>query len=275
MPRVTTTSLVTPLATAGAYEANRALAEFVAVAEDDLLVDRPESRNDLPRQTFRKTADELFNAGVAVADFNQHQTRRMAQRDYSWFATLASLNRNPNDGRFCTTIGTGGAYTSGNYLLSAVVCVQRDRNYGAAEECLGLIESNYTGSGGFTTNGVRGGEVVIDATGAPDGRILDISAGDWVLLSIDHPPIDSNPASPPNPDYDPPPVHRWYQVTEAAPTAPGDTSKAVTLLGSDWEYWNYRNVVTDEPIHTQVTWLPSVVSVSEKTVTLGENGAWK
>lgn len=265
MPRVTTTQLASPFGTNELL--NQALAEAAVVAEDDLLSERPKSRTELPMQTFPSVASTT----------SVDQTRRMAQRDFTWFATLQSLNGRTDVPGGVSRISPFVQRTvndSGNYLLSTVVCVQRDRDYGAMEEVMGSIASGGPSTspvGRFYSTGVTGGEVEIDATA--DSRILDITPGSWVMLSVDHPPYDHDSSST-TPFVDPYPHHRWYQVVEAAPSVPTDTLKTVTLFGADWEFWNLKHLGTGAPLATQVTWIPSVVSVSEKTITLGSNSVW-
>lgn len=230
---------------------DQGIAEVGAVAEDDLLFERPKSRTDLPFQTF--PVDR--NVSTAAVD----QTRRMAQRDYSYMATLTPLDN---------VITFNGR---GNYLLSAVVFYQRSRTY--EDEHVGsispVVTTNALGEAisGFPSGGVSGGDVVINCGADPE--MLDVTKGDWVMLTYPRQLDGSGNVT--QPAY-----HRWYQVIEASPynladvDGSGNALRRVTLAGPDWP-----GVGATMADLTQVTWLPGVASVSEKTITLGSGGAWK
>lgn len=228
---------------------DKGIAEVGAVAEDDLLFERPESRTDLPFQTFP------VDRGVATTA--DQQTRRMAQRDYSYMATLTPMDD--------VTVFNG----RGNYLLSAIVFYQRSRTY--EDEFIGSIDNNSAGGYGFRSSGVSGGDVAIDCSAMTGMPLLDVTKGDWVMLTY---PAQVNGSG----VVIRPAVHRWYQVIEAAPydSVLEPNYRFVTLAGPDWPYIdNPSTAAVEWADDTQVTWLPGVASVSEKTVTLGSDGTWE
>ncbi|HEV7282117.1 MAG TPA: hypothetical protein VGN57_18080 [Pirellulaceae bacterium] len=239
------------------YSINRAIAETALESEDDLLFERPESRMDLPTQTFPTSAGELQTSGVAAADYPQHQTRRMAQRDYSYLATLVPLD-------VPTTTVAPAFSDNGNYLMSVAVFAQRGRDY-ANQEHVGFINP---ATGGFQSSGISGGDVVIDCS--LDTEMLNLAKGDWVMLSTPQQTVTVSGVTRYIPSY-----HRWYQIIEAVPYVAG-TTREVTLAGSDWPYASAAGFPSPWPVvSTQVTWLPGVASVSEKTITLGSDGTWQ
>jgi hypothetical protein len=202
---------------------------------------------DLPTQTFPSIAT---NTPI-------DQTRRMAQRDYSYMATLTPLDN--------VTSFTG----RGNYLLSAIVFYQRLRTYETSER-IGSIDEDASGGYGFRSSGVSGGDVAINCSADPE--MLNLAKGDWVMLTY---PAQVNGSGVVTQAA----YHRWYQVIEAAPYDPvvEPLYRFVTLAGPDWR-WIDQPAATppiDLPDDTQVTWLPGVASVSEKTIKLGAGGTWE
>ncbi len=127
---------------------------------------------------------------------------------------------------------------------------------------------------GFLSGGFAGGEVVIETPAANQTPLNHIRANDWVLLSG----ITSAAAAnfgqtglsrDVGANNIPPPVirHQWYRVVNVGELVEagsfggivGRHARAVTLEGPDWQVGNFA---------VQVTIVPSVVAVFEKTVTL-------
>jgi hypothetical protein len=181
----------------------------------------------------------------------------MAQRDYSYLATLVPLD-------IPTTTVPPAFSDKGNYLMSVAVFAQRGRDY-EAQEHVGFINP---ATNGFASSGISGGDVVIDCS--LDTAMLNLAKGDWVMLSTPQQSATASGVTSYIPSY-----HRWYQVIEAVPYVAG-TTREVTLAGSDWPYATAAAFPSPWPVvNTQVTWLPGVASVSEKTITLGSDGTWE
>jgi hypothetical protein len=151
-----------------------------------------------------------------------------------------------------------------------------------SDEMVAQIAAPIAGAArGFLSGGFGGGEVIIESPlnlaspGLGKTPLNHIRANDWVLLSGFSSTSATNFGAITGTSRDvgkvvPPPQfvrHQWYRVVNVGEMAEAGTvggivdrhARAVTLEGPDWQVGNSA---------VQVTIVPSVVAVFEKTVTL-------
>jgi hypothetical protein len=219
---------------------NETLADNVFVAQDDLAFELPSDRTIGPVQQ--------------VID-----GKRQSAGSVSWMATLVpKLDRN------------GGI--SDMYTLSIVVCDRRDPTMAMDRdnERVAIVPT----AADFWSGGIGGGDVRLAARiGDPLERQiadLDVREGQWVMLSgavnTNTPGILTI-------------MHKWYRVVAADsevdinPHPTTNTAwKNVTLSGPDWPVRTTAN--QGGVINTQVTIVPGVVAVFEKTIRLENSSLW-
>jgi len=199
----------------------------IFITKDDLSISKPPSATELPQQTWITTP-----AGNYVKRLNAAET--------SWMATLTP-NRNLN-------MAVNRLEPTDQYLLSIVIFNNRFINYTDAnadpekERPLNIT---------FLNRGFGGGEVQLEHT---DRTKLELKHGDWIMLSA-----NSNIGS----------CFRWYHISYIEDETPDDQIKAdgkyyrfATLKGPDWSRPEWHNGTYT----TQVTFIPRVVGVFEKTI---------
>ena len=223
--------------------------------KDDLVFNIPTAATELPQQswitdqaTANATSPRQTNGidddhdGV-VDEFDEASVKRLNAAETSWMATLTP-NRNRRN------VAARRLEPTDQYLLSVVVFNNRFINYtdtNADEEKERLL--NIT----FLNRGFGGGEVSLSHT---NSAALELKHGDWVMLSA-----DSEIGS----------CFRWYRISyiEDDTRTIVNTSGAITgyyrfatLKGPDWSRPEWHN----STYTTQVTFIPGVVGVFEKTI---------
>jgi len=219
---------------------NQVLADNVFVAQDDLEFTLPDDRSIGPVQ-------------------NLTDGKRQFKGSVSWMATLVpKLDRN-------------GAIND-MYTLSIVVFDRRDSTMAMDRDNERIVIIPTIAD--FWSGGFGGGDVRMAARlGDPlDRQIadLDIRQGQWVMLSGR---VNTNTAGVFTV------IHKWYRVVAADsevdlnphPTS-GTAWKNVTLTGPDWPVWSTTN--QGGVVNTQVTVMPGVVAVFDKTIRLENTSLW-
>lgn len=183
---------------------------------------------------YERPADRTLDA-VQLYSPNTEKRRQYEGR-LSWFATLApkvERMQQQFDDRF---------------ILSIVVCQDRAANLDvtglASEWTVSITAAN------FHSAGQGGGDVTL-STGAA-GRLDSLKAGDWVMLGrMINTPFGNVP------------LFRWYRLVSVDPevVGSGPYTREATLAGQDWDVGPNGTI-------TEVTIVPTVVTVYEKTVRL-------
>lgn len=192
-----------------------------------------------------------------VQNFGINGEKRQTRGRMSWMATLVpQLDRQGNPIR--------------EYTLSVIVFAQRLLQ--PAAERVALVGAFYSGSPAWS-----GGDVLLESRADQPASDLEVNEGDWVLLSGRKLTQSSVRFVP---------VHKWYQVVAVDEEPTRDPSnprtshdlwtRNVTLVGPDWDYGNMVSGAfwEDPAVTTQVTIIPGVVSVFEKTVRLETSSMW-
>lgn len=206
--------------------------------QDDLTFDQ-DNENRIPLQTV-------------LRDSNQGIAKRFANGHYSWMATMVPQHHIDSD----------------LYRLSIVVFHKRQ----IVNPEVNQIDSEHTVDvTQLYSGGIAGGDMWVTAIddrefGRDDQHLVDLRAGDWVLLSGLKVMFDQNSASNPN---IPVRTYRWYRVTAVddpelvpnnAATSTGPAQREITLQGQDWDI-NAAN--------TQMILVRDVVGVYERMVRIG------
>lgn len=222
-------------------------AETVFAVADDLSYIRPEDRS--------KAAEQAY-----VRDKNGVQElRRETEGMLTWAATLAPK---------VDYVG-GTVFPTDMYVLSVLVFDQRSTGLGVdtaatldngqnavnAERLVDVVE--------FGDAGIGGGEVLLQARPGRNAGDLELSEGDWLMLSgyKEEPPVP--PATEPNRIG---PLFLWYQVTGLdgeVDTTVTPNQRYVTLRGPDWPAVKMAGTQC-----TQATIIGGVTAVYEKTIRL-------
>jgi hypothetical protein len=242
-----------PVANAGVWMPRITLASggtpdgLGSLQADQLFTSQDELVLDLPGDT---TLGPVQNFGI-------NGEKRQTRGRMSWMATLVpQLDRQGNPIR--------------EYTLSVIVFAQRLLQ--PASERVALVGAFYSGSPAWS-----GGDVLLESRADQPASDLEVNEGDWVLLSGRKLTQSSVRFVP---------VHKWYQVVAVDEEPTRDPSnprtshdlwtRNVTLVGPDWDYGNMVSGAfwEDPAVTTQVTIIPGVVSVFEKTVRLETSSMW-
>jgi hypothetical protein len=207
------------------------LSRDIFIAKDDLAFSTPASGTELPEQQWIREG------------LNGPKLKRANRAEFSWLAMLTA-NRSRSLTNLTTT--TPPVEPTDHYLLSIVVFKNRVVTNSDAEDRFFTIK--------FLAAGLGGGEVQLFHTHS-DG--LYPKHGDWVMLSSGS-QIKN--------------VHRWYRITyieEETQTKDMQGNvigphRNATLQGPDWNRSEWLDGNS-----TQVTFIPGVIGVFEKTVRLG------
>ncbi len=235
MHRISLSGLVTAVPAINAL-----LTDNVFVAQDDLEFTLPGDR----------TVGPIQNVGDG---------KRQFKGAVSWMATLVpKLDRN-------------GA-NNDLYTLSIVVFDRRDPTMAmdAANERVVIIPDVTD----FYSSGYGGGDVRLAAriggTVAEQVADLEIREGQWVMLSGVVPTNTAGVFTV---------MHKWYRVlaadseVDSNPHPVTNTAwKNVTLTGPDWPVLTTGNL--GGVLNTQVTIMPGVVAVFDKTIRLESSSMW-
>ena len=191
------------------------VAEQFFTLDDELAFDKPAEATLPPAQQFGPGS------------------RRQAEGNYSWFATIAPVT---------TMVGA----VSDSYYLSIVVVNRRNRLFpiNQHDEALASIPENY-----FHADGYRGGDVTLVGGLAEE---LNVKTGQWVMLMR---------------NWGASQWVRWYRVVgaDAAPNLnAGQWELEVTLEGPDWPV---NKVAPLQPL-TRVAIVRGVSEVFERTIRL-------
>lgn len=183
---------------------------------------------------YERPSDRTLDA-VQLYSPNTEQRRQYEGR-MSWFATLAPkverLNQQFDD----------------RFILSIIVCVDRPANLDvtglAPEWTVNITSAN------FHSAGQGGGDVTLTSAGS--AQLETLKAGDWVMLGRNITNGTNNF-----------PLFRWYRLVSVDPEVigSGPYSREATLAGQDWDVGPNGTI-------TEVTIVPTVVTVYEKTVRL-------
>jgi len=213
------------------------LSREIFVAKDDLVFSTPASGTELPEQLWiREGLDETTP-----------ELKRLNRAEYSWLAMLTpnrSRMHTPKSPSEPNILHLTALEATDHYLLSIIVFKNRVVTNSNDEEQFFDIK--------FLNLGFGGGEVQLSHTNS-DGSYP--KHGDWVMLSS-----GSQIAN----------FHRWYRITyiEDETRPPDDTNpkyyRNATLQGPDWSRSEWLKADS-----TQVTFIPRVIGVFEKTIRLG------
>lgn len=235
-----------------------------------LLPQNLEMRPEQAHRLFTARDDLNFDLPVDTAmpqqvfDANE---RRQAEGKYSWIATLT-----PKHG---DSTSLSDPVYSDTYVLSVVVFVRRNVNssamfnhspgYPDAERLLS-VTNFYSADPPFNLNppptasvALNGGTVELTTRPGRPIEDLELTEGNWILLSGNHPTLNTA-------------TFRWYRVTtlESEPRIGpnNDFVREVTLFGRDWDI-----NLTSTP-SAEATILTGVVAVHEKTIRLESTSMW-
>ena len=169
-------------------------------------------------------------------EFTSDLTKRQTEGNISWMAMVA-----PKRGGF-----------SDQYTLWVIVFYQRDPTMAANNENERLAQVAQASD--FYSGGFGGGDVRITALGTGTAADVEVYTGSWVMLAANSPLG---------------PVCQWYRVVNAEPdldlTGPLP-ARNITLQGPDWDAGSFPT--------PQVTVIPSVTTVYEKTIRLESPSMW-
>ena len=200
-------------------------AERIFLSDDELTFDIPEEETLPPEQVF----NDPINFDVRTYEGN-----------LSWMATLAPLD-------------LAGKPTL--FRLSVVVFHGRTPAMPPDPAMERLIPEV------VMVSGAAGGEATLRVPNDRYEDLVDIDAGQWLML------MGSRPAA--IPGLEPQPLYRWYRVVHADSEPVPDTSSSapspppwlldVTLEGADWPF----------NLQTQAVFMPNIVHVRERTIRIG------
>lgn len=123
----------------------------------------------------------------------------------------------------------------------------------------------------FYSQGFGGGEVRLNADFAEK---LALKSGDWVMLAGNAPALPDASGNPTTSA----PIFRWYRISDVddidTASINGTTRyvRNATLIGGDWQTYDLDK--NGQPDDIEVTVVPGVVSVVERTVTLEVDGGY-
>jgi hypothetical protein len=251
------------------FAMSNAHAQSVFYSEDDLFFDRVKDATIPASQVYSR----LDNGSGTMVNM-----RRLAEGNFSWFATLAPRNIiNPDP------------TTNDDYILSIIVMYRRP--YTSAGLVMDSVSTSLVPcaervtevfwAGGST--GIGGGEIILRARSGREIGDLETRPGDWIMLSGSYPSTYAYDANWINPGPAPPvqankrPVYQWYRVIDSDADVETRTSgsntyyeRRVSIAGPDWP----ANLIMTEAQYgskksvTQATLVTGVVSVYEKSVRL-------
>jgi len=171
-----------------------------------------------------------------LQEFTSDLTKRQSKGDLSWIAMVAPKRGSVDD----------------LYTLWVIVFYQRDPAMAAnaTNERLAQVAQ----PADFYSGGFGGGDMRISALGTGTADDVEVRTGNWVMLAANSPLG---------------PVFQWYRVVNAEPdldlTAPVP-ARNITLQGPDWDFGSFPT--------PQVTVIPSVTSVYEKSIRLESPSMW-
>lgn len=170
----------------------------------------------------------------AIQDANRSPNQRQTHGRFSWFATLVPK----------AEIYSGRV--SDEYILSVVVFHERAIYPGCVTDP--ILEQVFDGV--FQDDGSTGGEIQLAPRPNTQAEPLKLRSGNWVMVSANQ--VFGNASLP---------RFQWYRVTNS-------DEDRVTLMGPDWNtsYVNPRFPTLAGGC--EVTIVPGVVAVYEKTIRL-------
>lgn len=200
-------------------------------------------------------AQQMFTSLNGNAQgLNQNPGKRQDEGRLSWMAMLVpKLNRQTQ------------MVATDEYTLSIIIMENRVNTLTLADvpstvnnpvDFLSEWFLNPTPAADFLSGGLQGGDVVVSAS-APQ-FLAPIKRDSWVMLSTTLPvKLDDSSGT-----YAAPyPQHRWYRVVEASTVDTSTNQMNLTLLGADWTVGATN----------QVTVIPGVIAVHEKTIRLEQD----
>jgi len=213
---------------ANATVMNQAMADEVFTSHDDLSIEFP--------------ADDLVPSQQIYATNGGAPVRRMAERRFSWMATLSPVYGAPHGTNPSSSNPTFfGDLNTDLYRLSVVVF--HNRTFDAQSEQVTTVT--------FRGGGLGGGDVRISPPlNDPDN---ETSEGNWLFLGR-------------NTGYGGQrQMHGWYKII-AVSNDIQNNSRELTLEGRDW--------TPDPNLPTQAVWVKGVVGVYERTMRLEGPSEW-
>jgi type II secretory pathway pseudopilin PulG len=259
------------------FPMGRFQADYVFSFEDQLAYERPGvqkgevARADNAEPAFQLYSPIKINNGATILPGKREDEGKL-----SWLATLV-----PKIDRFSATL-------EDKYVLSIVVFYSRSPDLVIPDFTTNPpLKNEWTATilgSEFHSSGYGGGEVTITA----DNPIkLKMRAGDWLMLSGNAQAnafVDVNGVPTLSPRTVP--IFKWYRVSDAdedpyeqLPIGSGIWKRDVSLVGPDWDMQDVSPYGANaspggdgQPDDVEVTIVPGIVAVSDRTVRLELGG---
>lgn len=252
---------------------NRLQADFAFGFADHLSYERPGvQKGTLARSDNAAPAFQLYSPIKDASTGKMIQGKREDDGKLSWMVTAVpkmdlAYGSRPNE-----------------YILSTVVFYQRSpqmvtRDFNLAPPVPPFAEDTWPDNEwtvsiagtDFYGSGNGGGEVRMNADWAE--KLNTLKSGQWVMLAGNAPALPDA-----NGNYTSfAPIFKWYRISDVdeidVATINGNSRavRTVTLVGPDWDWYDLnKDGIADD---VEVTVMPGVVNVFERTVPLEWDGA--